>query len=61
MYKVFCLKGTSNWSADYFVNTGGIGFVLNTKFPEKVELYQKLLHVFVRDWSSAYASYLPTY
>ena len=56
MYRFYYyLIGTSNWSADYFVNTGGIGFVLNVKSPENVELYQKLHRVFLRDWTSLYA------
>ena len=52
---IICILGTSNWSADYFVNTGGIGFVMNVESPENVKLYQSLLNVFERDWNSAYA------
>ena len=52
---VICILGTSNWSADYFVNTGGIGFVMNVESaPENVKLYQSLLNVFERDWNSSY-------
>ena len=52
---IICILGTSNWSADYFVNTGGIGFVMNVESaPENVKLYQSLLNVFERDWNSSY-------
>jgi len=42
--------GTSNWSADYFISTGGIGFVF------KGPLRQDLVDIFERDWNSSYAS-----
>ena len=45
--------GTSNWSADYFVNTGGIGFVF-----DKSQLQQELQALFQRDWTSSYAQEL---
>ena len=50
--------GTSNWSADYFVNTGGIGFILNVNNTDNVELFQRLHNVFLRDWTSSYATYV---
>jgi phospholipase D3/4 len=51
--------GTSNWSADYFVNTGGIGFIFqcdnSTTKNNKFDLHQQLQGVFQRDWSSDYS------
>ena len=47
--------GTSNWSADYFVNTGGIGFVFENTQLEESQIHAQLLHVFQRDWSSSYS------
>lgn len=41
--------GTSNWSGDYFISTGGIGFVFSGK------LRSQLVDIFQRDWSSDYA------
>ncbi|XP_026473353.1 phospholipase D3-like [Ctenocephalides felis] len=59
--------GTSNWSGDYFINTAGIGFILedienkineteNIKVAES--LRKQLLEVFERDWYSVYAKNL---
>ena len=45
--------GTSNWSGDYFITTGGVGFVFTG------ELRSQLASIFERDWSSSYASPLP--
>jgi len=45
--------GTSNWSGDYFISTGGVGFVFTG------ELRNQLAAIFERDWSSSYASPLP--
>jgi len=47
--------GTSNWSADYFVNTGGIGFVFENTQLEESRIHAQLLHVFQRDWNSSYS------
>ena len=47
--------GTSNWSADYFVNTGGIGFVFKNTQKDDTYLHQQLKNVFDRDWQSSYA------
>ncbi|XP_077993476.1 5'-3' exonuclease PLD3-like [Glandiceps talaboti] len=48
--------GTSNWSGDYFVDTGGIGFVVNQTTAEGDKTFQKqLLNVFERDWYSEHA------
>eukprot|EP00088_Acartia_fossae_P004470 TRINITY_DN11916_c0_g1_i12.p1 TRINITY_DN11916_c0_g1~~TRINITY_DN11916_c0_g1_i12.p1 ORF type:complete len:505 (-),score=109.62 TRINITY_DN11916_c0_g1_i12:929-2443(-) len=42
--------GTSNWSADYFISTGGIGFVFQG------HLREDLVAIFERDWNSSYAT-----
>ena len=56
--------GTSNWSADYFINTGGIGFVFKPEEEETgaggvrgeaPDLRTQLADVFQRDWESSYA------
>jgi phospholipase D3/4 len=49
--------GTSNWSADYFIDTAGVGFLAT---PEENQanssnIRQQLAHVFERDWNSSYA------
>ena len=46
--------GTSNWSADYFISTGGIGFVIQG------EIRKQLENIFLRDWTSSYAHNLPS-
>ena len=47
--------GTSNWSADYFVNTGGIGYVINeTDTGDTVRA--RLQAVFERNWNSTYTT-----
>jgi phospholipase D3/4 len=52
--------GTSNWSADYFVSTAGIGYIINQTSPDaKNQLYsdtiqRQLEDVFSRDWNSNY-------
>ena len=43
------LVGTSNWSADYFIWTGGIGLVM------RGPLRDQLNQIFLRDWDSSYA------
>lgn len=49
--------GTSNWSADYFTNTAGIGLVMgNTEQNGTVNtIRDDLASVFERDWNSPYA------
>ena len=44
--------GTSNWSADYFINTGGISLVLE-RGDLKSPLLDDLRAVHERDWSHA--------
>jgi len=46
--------GTSNWSADYFISTAGVGIVL-----DHAMVRGDLQGVFDRDWSSAFAIPLP--
>ncbi|XP_067006236.2 5'-3' exonuclease PLD3 [Anabrus simplex] len=50
--------GTSNWSGDYFISTGGVGLVItesavNGTQPDGVRA--QLQAVFERDWNSKYA------
>lgn len=61
--------GTSNWSGDYFINTAGIGLVMQDTEPEHHNdddvnqtqtlppntVRSDLAAVFKRDWSSMYA------
>lgn len=53
--------GTSNWSADYFINTAGIGLVMadNTTITDQIgttyTIRDDLANVFDRDWNSPYA------
>ena len=49
--------GTSNWSADYFVNTGGVGLTITAK-QNKTNLRDDLQSIFERDWNSSYAKHL---
>lgn len=54
-----CFTGTSNWSADYFNTTAGVGLVvsqdvLDSPSPADTLLGQ-LSAVFDRDWSSKFA------
>lgn len=53
--------GTSNWSGDYFINTAGVGFVvqqasLSGKNTTNDNFSGQLYEVFMRDWMSKYAS-----
>ncbi|XP_071756237.1 5'-3' exonuclease PLD4 [Centroberyx gerrardi] len=54
--------GTSNWSADYFSTTAGVGLVVSQHAPHaewKTEALQSQLSaVFNRDWHSQYAVHL---
>lgn len=52
--------GTSNWSADYFIDTAGIGLILEeTSQANRSDTVQsirsELASVFDRDWNSPYA------
>ena len=46
--------GTSNWSADYFFYTGGIGYVINDTDSSGTSVRRQLQDVFERDWNSRY-------
>ncbi|XP_043266213.1 5'-3' exonuclease PLD3-like [Colletes gigas] len=48
--------GTSNWSGDYFTNTGGIGTIFETVGEQTPDnLRQQLENIFHRDWYSEYS------
>ncbi|XP_023658082.1 5'-3' exonuclease PLD4 [Paramormyrops kingsleyae] len=51
--------GTSNWSADYFANTAGVGLVVSQNKPHPGRtgqtLQEQLRAAFERDWNSRYA------
>jgi phospholipase D3/4 len=47
--------GTSNWSADYFVNTGGVAFIFTPNNSSLINLRNDIELIFKRDWSSSYA------
>ncbi|XP_045616563.1 5'-3' exonuclease PLD3 isoform X2 [Procambarus clarkii] len=56
--------GTSNWSADYFINTGGIGLIVNETDStlsnsdsdvQTLSVRQQLQALFERDWTSEHA------
>ena len=59
---ILLVAGTSNWSADYFVYTAGIGLVVsqpeNGSGNDTVDIRQQLADVFDRDWYSEHAFYL---
>jgi phospholipase D3/4 len=53
--------GTSNWSADYFLNTAGVSLVIhetNSTCYQEASLRSKLKSIFERDWSSKYSQFL---
>lgn len=53
--------GTSNWSADYFINTAGVGLVMEDTGEFAVNatsvntIRSDLARVFERDWNSPYS------
>lgn len=47
--------GTSNWSADYFVNTGGVGLTIMFEDGQGDQLRALLMSVQKRDWNSKYS------
>lgn len=57
--KHFFWPGTSNWSAEYFLNTAGVGLVISQHSPHNVEkteaLQSQLGSLFDRDWNSEFA------
>lgn len=52
---IIIIIGTSNWSADYFINTGGASIVIQRHNSSEIvdNLNEK---IFMRDWNSTYAS-----
>ena len=52
--------GTSNWSADYFLNTAGVGYVVNeteaVSTADQMTLRANLQAVFERNWNSSYTT-----
>ncbi|XP_041353622.1 5'-3' exonuclease PLD3-like [Gigantopelta aegis] len=57
--------GTSNWSGDYFMYTGGIGFIVKQRkqinSTAGADFRQQLENVFLRDWNSEYSHPLNNY
>lgn len=51
--------GTSNWSAEYFLNTAGVGLVISQRSPPDAwapdALQSQLGSLFDRDWNSEFA------
>lgn len=47
--------GTSNWSADYFVSTGGVGLAINSTSTDPNNIREQLQKIFERDWNSSYS------
>ncbi len=54
--------GTSNWSENYFTQTAGVGLVVNQTGSEvktgQQTLQSQAEELFLRDWTSQYASTL---
>lgn len=51
--------GTSNWAADYFIDTAGVAFVFHDEHGMSQnathDIRKELQEVFERDWTSPYA------
>ncbi len=52
--------GTSNWAGDYFIDTGGVGLIVNqtesiAKSNTTGTVQQQMAAIFERDWNSTYA------
>ena len=58
LYPHVKMKGTSNWSGDYFVSTGGVSLTINqtqsSSLHSNVQI--QLREVFERDWFSQYTT-----
>ena len=54
---------TSNWSADYWNDTGGLSLTFNqtSVSPPNATLQCQLAQVFLRDWNSPYAMDIQDY
>lgn len=50
-----CVTGTSNWSADYFNTTAGVGLVVSQDALRGNPFQKQLSLVFHRDWNSQFA------
>ncbi|KAK3092765.1 hypothetical protein FSP39_006993 [Pinctada imbricata] len=54
--------GTSNWSGDYFIDTGGIGLIVNQTSPTPGTVdgmvRKQVEDIFLRDWYSNYSTYI---
>lgn len=48
--------GTSNWSGDYFVSTGGVSCIINQTNTSSDTIRTELELVFERDWNSQYSN-----
>lgn len=56
------ILGTSNWSGDYFINTGGIGMITQASDSSQTsQVVQELNDVFMRDWNSSYTTPISDY
>ncbi|KAK2176723.1 hypothetical protein NP493_644g05000 [Ridgeia piscesae] len=55
--------GTSNWSGDYFISTGGIGLIINQTASKNIDrtVQQQLADIFARDWNSSFAHPISTF
>ena len=52
--------GTSNWSGDYFISTGGVSLISNQTQSmlsnnDSVPIQEELRLIFERDWNSEYS------
>ncbi|VDP28941.1 unnamed protein product [Soboliphyme baturini] len=55
------VAGTSNWVGDYFIDTAGIGSVIQQEendIKHDLSVVRQLQQVFIRDWNSSFATYL---
>ncbi|XP_077493232.1 5'-3' exonuclease PLD3-like isoform X3 [Amblyomma americanum] len=52
--------GTSNWTPDYFINTAGVGLIMDQSgnYTSSQPIREQLNSVFERDWNSPYAQWL---
>ncbi|KAL1474890.1 hypothetical protein MTO96_020436 [Rhipicephalus appendiculatus] len=52
---------TSNWTPGYFINTGGVGLIMDQSASNETSsqpIREQLNSVFERDWNSPYARWL---
>ena len=62
-FYVVVVSGTSNWSGDYFISTGGIGLIINQTSSKNIDrtVRQQLADIFARDWNSSFAHPISTF